>query len=160
MEYKQGKRALLSVTDKTGLVDFSRQLAGMNVELVSTGGTARTLRDAGLSVRDISDLTGFPEMMDGRVKTLHPMVHGGLLALRDKQDHASAMREHGIAGIDLLVCNLYPFEATVAHTALAMETSRVRVGCLVYSAGYRHPGVMANSCVAMRQNYVRRTNFS
>jgi phosphoribosylaminoimidazolecarboxamide formyltransferase / IMP cyclohydrolase len=107
-------RALLSVSDKTGLVELARALAGFGVELVSTGGTARSLGEAGLKVRDVADLTGFPEMMDGRVKTLHPGVHGGLLAIRDNADHLRAMKEHGIAPIDLLVVNLYPFEATVA----------------------------------------------
>lgn len=111
------KRALLSVSDKTGLVDLAKALAGMGVDLVSTGGTAAALRDAGLAVRDVSDLTGFPEMMDGRVKTLHPMVHGGLLALRDDAKHQAAMATHGIEAIDLLVVNLYPFEATVAAGA-------------------------------------------
>src|SRR5277367_2840819 len=112
VEYKQVKRALLSVTDKTGLVDFSRQLAGMNVELVSTGGTARTLRDAGLAVRDVSDLTGFPEMLDGRVKTLHPKVHGGILHLRGSEEHLAAVAEHDIEPIDMVVVNLYAFEET------------------------------------------------
>ncbi|WP_444453898.1 bifunctional phosphoribosylaminoimidazolecarboxamide formyltransferase/IMP cyclohydrolase [Rhodobacter capsulatus] len=107
-------RALLSVSDKTGLVDFARALAARGVELLSTGGTAKTLREAGLSVRDVSEVTGFPEMMDGRVKTLHPKVHGGLLALRDNTEHLTAMETHGIEVIDLLVVNLYPFEATVA----------------------------------------------
>ena len=108
------RRALLSVSDKTGLIDFARALADRGVELVSTGGTARAIREAGLDVRDVSELTGFPEMMDGRVKTLHPMVHGGLLALRGNAGHVAAMNRHGIAPIDLLVVNLYPFEATVA----------------------------------------------
>ncbi len=111
------RRALLSVSDKTGLVDFATALAARGIDLVSTGGTARSLRDAGLSVRDVSDLTGFPEMMDGRVKTLHPAVHGGLLALRDDVGHLASMEEHGIGAIDLLVVNLYPFEATVAAGA-------------------------------------------
>ncbi len=111
------RRALLSVSDKTGLIEFARGLSGHGAELLSTGGTAKALRDAGLAVRDVSDVTGFPEIMDGRVKTLHPRIHGGLLALRDKPDHAEAMRAHGIEGIDLLVCNLYPFEATVAKGA-------------------------------------------
>src|ERR1700743_2786538 len=110
-------RALLSVSDKTGLIDFARGLAAHGVTLISTGGTAKALRDAGLTVLDVSEITDFPEMMDGRVKTLHPMVHGGLLALRDKDDHAQSMTDHGIAGIDLLVCNLYPFAATVARGA-------------------------------------------
>ncbi|KMO17037.1 bifunctional phosphoribosylaminoimidazolecarboxamide formyltransferase/IMP cyclohydrolase [Methylobacterium platani] len=107
-------RALLSVSDKTGLVEFARALAARGVTLVSTGGTHRTLRDAGLPVTEVSDLTGFPEMMDGRVKTLHPGVHGGLLAIRDNPEHQAAMLAHGIAAIDLLVVNLYPFEATLA----------------------------------------------
>ena len=106
-------RALLSVSDKTGLIEFARALAGHGVELVSTGGTAKAIAAAGLKVKDVSDLTGFPEMMDGRVKTLHPKVHGGLLAIRDNKEHAEAMKAHGIAPIDLLVVNLYPFEATV-----------------------------------------------
>jgi phosphoribosylaminoimidazolecarboxamide formyltransferase/IMP cyclohydrolase len=106
-------RALLSVSDKTGLLEFARALALHGVELVSTGGTAKAIAEAGLRVKDVSELTGFPEMMDGRVKTLHPKVHGGLLAVRDKADHTIAMKTHGIAQIDLLVVNLYPFEATV-----------------------------------------------
>ncbi|MBB1492109.1 MULTISPECIES: bifunctional phosphoribosylaminoimidazolecarboxamide formyltransferase/IMP cyclohydrolase [unclassified Paracoccus (in: a-proteobacteria)] len=108
------RRALISVSDKKGLVGFAQALAARGVELLSTGGTARALREAGLKVRDVSELTGFPEMMDGRVKTLHPAVHGGLLALRDNADHRASMDEHGIAPIDLLVVNLYPFEETVA----------------------------------------------
>jgi phosphoribosylaminoimidazolecarboxamide formyltransferase/IMP cyclohydrolase len=110
-------RALLSVSDKTGLVPLAERLAGAGVELVSTGGTAAALRLAGLEVRDVSDLTGFPEMLDGRVKTLHPAVHGGLLGLRDAEEHKAAMEAHGIGPIDLLVVNLYPFEATVAAGA-------------------------------------------
>ncbi|MEA3049752.1 MAG: phosphoribosylaminoimidazolecarboxamide formyltransferase / cyclohydrolase [Sphingomonadales bacterium] len=110
-------RALLSVSDKSGLAGLGRALAARGVELVSTGGTAETLREAGLDVRGVSDLTGFPEMMDGRVKTLHPKVHGGLLAVRDDPDHASAMAEHGIGAIDLVVVNLYPFAAAVARGA-------------------------------------------
>lgn len=111
------KRALLSVFDKTGLEPFARGLEAAGVELLSTGGTAKALRDMGLAVTDVSDVTGFPEIMDGRVKTLHPAVHGGLLAIRDAEDHRNAMEEHGIAGIDLLVVNLYPFEETLAGGA-------------------------------------------
>lgn len=111
------KRALLSVSDKSGLAELGRALADHGVELVSTGGTAAALRDAGLTVQDISDLTGFPEMMDGRVKTLHPKVHGGLLAVRDNPEHVAAMASHGIGAIDLVVVNLYPFEATVMRGA-------------------------------------------
>jgi phosphoribosylaminoimidazolecarboxamide formyltransferase/IMP cyclohydrolase len=110
-------RALLSVSDKTGLADFARALADYGVELVSTGGTAKALQEAGLKVTDVAALTGFPEMMDGRVKTLHPKVHGGLLAIRANKEHAAAMEQHGIKPIDLLVVNLYPFEATVAKGA-------------------------------------------
>ncbi|MDI6028642.1 bifunctional phosphoribosylaminoimidazolecarboxamide formyltransferase/IMP cyclohydrolase [Corticibacterium sp. UT-5YL-CI-8] len=104
------RRALLSVSDKTGLVDFARALSNIDVELVSTGGTAKSIAEAGIAVRDVSDLTGFPEIMDGRVKTLHPSVHGGLLAIRDDAEHAAAMTEHNIQPIDLVVVNLYPFE--------------------------------------------------
>ncbi|MBF9058927.1 bifunctional phosphoribosylaminoimidazolecarboxamide formyltransferase/IMP cyclohydrolase [Rhodobacterales bacterium HKCCSP123] len=111
------RRALISVSEKTGLIEFATALDAAGVELLSTGGTARSLRDAGLPVRDVAEVTGFPEMMDGRVKTLHPMVHGGLLALRDNAEHLAAMEAHGIGAIDLLVVNLYPFEATVASGA-------------------------------------------
>ncbi len=111
------RRALLSVSDKTGLVDLAQALTARGVELVSTGGSAKAIRDAGLDVRDVADLTGFPEMMDGRVKTLHPKVHGGLLALRDNPDHAASLETHAIGPIDLLVVNLYPFEETVASGA-------------------------------------------
>ena len=110
-------RALISVSDKTGLLDLARALYAQGIELISTGGTAATLRTAGLKVRDVSEVTGFPEMMDGRVKTLNPMVHGGLLALRDDAEHLAAMAAHGIEPIDLLVVNLYPFEQTVARGA-------------------------------------------
>jgi phosphoribosylaminoimidazolecarboxamide formyltransferase/IMP cyclohydrolase len=104
------RRALLSVSDKTGLLDLARGLAAFNVELISTGGTRKTLADAGLAVRDIAEVTGFPEMLDGRVKTLHPRIHGGILAIRDNLEHTAALQTHGIAPIDLVVCNLYPFE--------------------------------------------------
>lgn len=111
------KRALISLSDKSGLDGLAAALARRGVELVSTGGTAAKLREMGHEVRDVSDLTGFPEMMDGRVKTLHPKVHGGLLGVRDNAEHAAAMEEHGIAPIDLVVVNLYPFEATVSRGA-------------------------------------------
>ncbi len=110
-------RALISVSDKTGLVEFGQFLASQGVEVLSTGGTARALRDAGIAVKDVSEATGFPEMLDGRVKTLHPIIHGGLLGLRDGGAHAAQMAQHGIALIDLLVVNLYPFESTVAAGA-------------------------------------------
>ena len=115
------KRAILSVTDKTGLVEFARRLAAQGVELISTGGTARVLREAGLKVRDISDLTGFPEMLDGRVKTLHPKVHGGILHVRSNPAHVAAVKEHGIEPIDMLVVNLYAFEKTAGKPGVHFE---------------------------------------
>ena len=115
------RRALLSVTDKTGLVEFARALAGYGVELVSTGGTAKALREAGLTVRDISDLTGFPEMLDGRVKTLHPKVHGGILHMRQNAEHMAAVAEHAIEPIDMVVVNLYAFEKTAAKPGVAFS---------------------------------------
>src|SRR5882757_9592776 len=104
------QRAILSVTDKSGLVEFARKLAAAGIELVSTGGTAKLLRDSGIAVKDISDLTGFPEMLDGRVKTLHPKVHGGILHRRSEPSHRSAVAEHGIQPIDMVVVKLYAFE--------------------------------------------------
>src|SRR5712691_411253 len=115
------RRALISVSDKTGIVDFARQLQRFNVEIISTGGTAKALREAGIDVRDISDVTGFPEMMDGRVKTLHPRIHGSLLALRNNPEHLAAMRDHGIEPIDMVVVNLYPFEQTIAKPGVTLE---------------------------------------
>src|SRR3712207_2663326 len=115
------RRALLSVSDKTGLVDFARALRGLGVELLSTGGTAKALREAGLDVRDVSEVTGFPEMLDGRVKTLHPRIHGGILAVRDNPEHARALEEHRIGPIDMVVVNLYPFEQTVAREGVTLE---------------------------------------
>ncbi len=135
------KRALLSVSDKTGLVDFGRALAARGVELLSTGGTAKALRDAGLVVRDVAEVTGFPEMMDGRVKTLHPVVHGGLLALRDDAGHLASMQEHGIGAIDLVVVNLYPFEETVAKGAAYAEViENIDIGgpAMIRSAAKNH----------------------
>jgi phosphoribosylaminoimidazolecarboxamide formyltransferase/IMP cyclohydrolase len=114
-------RAILSVTDKTGLVDFARQLSGLGIELISTGGTAKLLRDSGISVKDISELTGFPEMLDGRVKTLHPKVHGGILHRRENPAHTAAVAEHGIQPIDMVVVNLYAFEKTAAKPGVAFE---------------------------------------
>jgi len=110
------RRALLSVSDKTGLIPFATSLAAHGFEILSTGGTATALRHAGLAVTDVADITGFPEIMDGRVKTLHPNIHGGLLARRDNDSHLAAMRDQGIAGIDLLAVNLYPFEQQRANT--------------------------------------------
>ena len=117
------KRALISLSDKTGAVDFATKLAEYGVEIISTGGTAKTLRDAGLKVTDVSEVTGFPEMMDGRVKTLHPKIHGAFLALRDNENHVASMEEHGIEAIDMVVVNLYPFEATIAKEGVSLEES-------------------------------------
>jgi phosphoribosylaminoimidazolecarboxamide formyltransferase/IMP cyclohydrolase len=114
-------RAIISVTDKTGIVDFARSLSGFGVDILSTGGTARALRDGGVHVTDISDYTGFPEMMDGRVKTLHPKVHGGLLGLRQNPEHVKMMNEHGIKPIDMVVVNLYQFEKTVAREGVTLD---------------------------------------
>src|SRR5271166_5797648 len=115
------QRAILSVTDKTGLVDFARKLSSLGIELVPTGGTAKLLRDSGVVVKDISELTGFPEMLDGRVKTLHPKVHGGILHRREDPRHVAAVAEHGIAPIDMVVVNLYAFEKTAAKPGVAFE---------------------------------------
>jgi phosphoribosylaminoimidazolecarboxamide formyltransferase/IMP cyclohydrolase len=137
-------RALLSVSDKIGLVELGQALARHGVELVSTGGTAAALREAGLEVRDVSDLTGFPEMMDGRIKTLHPKVHGGLLGIRDDAGHVAAMAEHGIGSIDLVVVNLYPFEATVARGAprdAVIENIDIGGPAMVRSAAKNHAHV-------------------
>ncbi len=134
-------RALLSVSDKTGLIELGQALAARGVELLSTGGTAQALRAAGLEVRDVADITGFPEMMDGRVKTLHPVVHGGLLALRDNPAHRAAMDSHGIGPIDLVVVNLYPFEETVAKGAPYAEViENIDIGgpAMIRSAAKNH----------------------
>jgi phosphoribosylaminoimidazolecarboxamide formyltransferase/IMP cyclohydrolase len=137
-------RALLSVSDKAGIVDFARELAGLGVALVSTGGTFKTLKDAGLAVTEVAELTGFPEMMDGRVKTLHPKVHGGLLAIRGNAEHEGAAKEHGILPIDLLVVNLYPFEATIARGASWDDTiENIDIGgpAMIRAASKNHDAV-------------------
>ncbi|KAB2939211.1 MAG: bifunctional phosphoribosylaminoimidazolecarboxamide formyltransferase/IMP cyclohydrolase [Hyphomicrobium sp.] len=138
------RRALLSVSDKTGLIAFARALAEMGVELISTGGTAAALRAEGLAVKDVSEITGFPEMLDGRVKTLHPRIHGGLLAVRGDARHEAQAAEHGIAPIDLLVVNLYPFEATVAQGAVyddCIENIDIGGPALIRGAAKNHAGV-------------------
>ena len=138
------KRALLSVHDKTGLVPFAQALAARGIELISTGGTARTLAEAGLAVIDVATVTGFPEMLDGRVKTLHPAIHGGLLARRDRADHLETIARHGIAPIDLLVSNLYPFAATVARGASledCIENIDIGGPALIRGAAKNHDGV-------------------
>lgn len=135
------RRALLSVSDKTGLVDMARGLAAAGVELVSTGGTARAIAEAGLQVRDVSDLTGFPEIMDGRVKTLHPAVHGGLLAIRDDGEHKTAMEAHGIGAIDLAIINLYPFEEVrAAGSDYATTVENIDIGgpAMIRAAAKNH----------------------
>ena len=141
--------ALISVSDKQGIVEFSRALAAMGVELVSTGGTAALLRDSNIPVKDVAELTGFPEMMDGRVKTLHPKIHGGILALRDNPEHVAKMKEHGIKPIDLVVVNLYPFEATVARGAAFDEiVENIDIGgpSMVRAAAknHQHVGVVVD----------------
>jgi len=138
-------RALISVSDKSGVVEFSRQLAEYGVELLSTGGTAKLLREAGLTVKDVSEFTGFPEMLDGRVKTLHPKVHGGLLGMRSNPEHVAKMKEHGIENIDMVVVNLYPFEATTArkgcHLEDAIENIDIGGPTMLRSAAKNYPDV-------------------
>jgi phosphoribosylaminoimidazolecarboxamide formyltransferase/IMP cyclohydrolase len=115
------KRALISVTNKEGVLEFARELASLGVHVLSTGGTARVLREGGLKVTDVSEYTGFPEMLDGRVKTLHPKIHGGLLGLRSNPDHVRIMKEHGIENIDLVVINLYPFKQAISKPGCTLE---------------------------------------
>ena len=141
---RRALRALISVSDKTGVVEFARTLAGYGIELVSTGGTRKALSDSGLAVLDVSDLTGFPEMMDGRVKTLHPAVHGGLLAIRNNPAHAEAMAAHHIRPIDILVVNLYPFEETAARGAdFATCVENIDIGgpAMIRAAAKNHDDV-------------------
>src|SRR3954468_16867301 len=139
------QRALLSVSDKSGLIPFAKVLAAAGVELISTGGTAKALREAGLAVKDISEHTGFPEMLDGRVKTLHPKVHGGLLYIRGNETHEAAVRAHDIQPIDLVVVNLYPFEQTVAkpHVTLPEAIENIDIGgpSMLRSAAKKHESV-------------------
>ena len=138
------ERALISVSDKTGVADFARKLGDAGVEIISTGGTAAMLRDEGLAVKDVSEITGFPEMMDGRLKTLHPKVHGGLLAVRGNEDHARAQAEHTILNIDLLVVNLYPFEETVSKGAdfdTCIENIDIGGPAMIRAAAKNHAGV-------------------
>ncbi len=115
------QRAIISLSDKSGIIQFAKDLQAFGVEILSTGGTARTLRENGLKIMDVSEYTGFPEMLDGRVKTLHPKIHGGLLGIRDNPEHAKKMKEHGIIPIDMVVVNLYPFESTIAKPTCALE---------------------------------------
>src|SRR5580693_5379344 len=140
------RRALLSVSDKGGLVEFARGLQELGYEIVSTGGTAAALTQAGLPVTNVSDITGFPEMLEGRVKTLHPAVHGGILADRSKPDHLAAIAEHGIERIDLVCVNLYPFAATVAKPGVKLEEAieNIDIGgpAMIRSAAKNHTGVI------------------
>jgi phosphoribosylaminoimidazolecarboxamide formyltransferase / IMP cyclohydrolase len=139
------RRALISVSDKTRVVNFARELKAFGVEIISTGGTAKALRDAGVEVSDVSDLTGFPEMMDGRLKTLHPRIHGGLLSVRDNPEHEAAMRDHGIEPIDMVVINLYPFEETIARDDVTLEEAveQIDIGgpAMIRSAAKNFEGV-------------------
>src|SRR6266478_5865648 len=139
------RRALVSVSDKTGIVDFARELKRFGVEIISTGGTAKTLRENGIEVRDVSDVTGFPEMMDGRIKTLHPKIHGALLALRDNPEHAADMSKHGIEPIDMVIINLYPFEETIAREGVTVEEAieQIDIGgpAMIRSAAKNHESV-------------------
>src|SRR5580704_5076225 len=139
------QRALISVSDKMGLVAFAQILAQAKIEILSTGGTAKMLREAGVAAKDISDHTGFPEMMDGRVKTLHPKVHGGLLYIRGNEKHEAAAREHGITPIDLVVVNLYPFEQTVAKPGVSLHDAieNIDIGgpSMLRSAAKNHESV-------------------
>ena len=137
-------RTLISVSDKTGLLELARDLTALGVELLSTGGTAAALKAAGVAVKDVSEHTGFPEMMDGRLKTLHPKVHGGLLAVRDSAAHQADAKAHGIGMIDLLVVNLYPFEATVARGAdydTTIENIDIGGPAMIRGAAKNHAGV-------------------
>jgi phosphoribosylaminoimidazolecarboxamide formyltransferase/IMP cyclohydrolase len=150
------KTALVSVSDKAGVVEFAKKLSGMGVRIISTGGTARALKEAGVKVVGIESVTGFPEMMDGRVKTLHPKIHGGLLGLRDKAEHTGAMKEHSIEPIDMVCVNLYPFEATIAKPGctLAEAIENIDIGgpSMLRSAAKNHKFV---TVVTSPQQYNR-----
>ena len=146
MSVRVVRRALLSVSDKTHLLDFARGLAAFGIELVSTGGTRKALAEGGLAVREVAELTGFPEMLDGRVKTLHPLVHGGILHIRDNAEHVAAVQSHGIAPIDLVVVNLYPFEATVARAGSTHEEIIENIDILDH---LRSPGLHVPGCWAL-----------
>src|SRR5258708_34803320 len=142
------ERALISVTDKTGIVDFARELSNLGVELISTGGTAKALRESGLAVRDVSEVTGFPEMLDGRVKTMHPAITGGILAMRGKPEHMSALAAHRILTIDMVVVNLYAFEKVAANpdadTAELIENIDIGGPTEIPAAAqnYAHPAIV------------------
>jgi len=145
------KTAIVSVSDKTGLPEFARRLQALGVQIISTGGTARLLRESGVAVRDVSEYTGFPEIMDGRVKTLHPKVHGGLLARRDLPDHLQQLQEHGITPIDMVVVNLYPFQRTISRPGVelmeAIENIDIGGPTMIRSAAknYMHVAVLTSA---------------
>ncbi len=138
-------RALISVTDKSGIGELGKALAGFGVEILSTGGTARSLAETGLKIREVSDFTGFPEMLDGRVKTLHPKIHGGILGIRSRPEHVKAMEKHGIVPIDMVVVNLYAFEKTVARAGCTLEEAieNIDIGgpTLLRASAKNHPFV-------------------
>src|SRR5712692_1362176 len=154
------RRALISVSDKSGIVEFARELKRFDVEIISTGGTAKALRDAGIEVRDVSDVTGFPEMMDGRIKTLHPKIHGALLGLRDNPEHLAAMREHNIEPIDLVVINLYPFEETIARDSVTLDEAieQIDIGgpAMIRSAAKNFASVAVVTSIEMCAEVVDR----
>ncbi len=151
------QRAILSVTDKTGLAAFARKLSGQGVELISTGGTAKLLRDSGIAVKDISDLTGFPEMLDGRVKTLHPKVHGGILHRREDPSHRAAVAEHGIAPIDMVVVNLYAFEKTAAKPGVALSSeTKWRLAQKAFATTAAYDSAIASTLERVSANGDRR----
>ena len=143
------KRALISVSDKTGVVELGKALADLGIEIISTGGTMRTLKEAGVPVIAVQDVTGFPEMMDGRVKTLNPKIHGAILAVRDNPEHVKAMKEHGIKPIDLVVVNLYPFQQTIAKpdVTLAEAIENIDIGgpCMIRAAAKNFHSILVLS---------------
>ena len=157
-ELREINRALISVSDKTGIEEFAAELAAFGVQIISTGGTARSLREKGIDVTDVSAVTGFPEMMDGRVKTLHPKVHGALLGLRDKPEHVDAMNDHGIEPIDMIVVNLYPFEQTVADANVSLDDAveNIDIGgpAMIRSASknWRDVAVVTDATTISRDN--------
>ena len=158
MDLVKIRRALISVSDKTGVVDFAKALSQMGVTIISTGGTARALSQAGLDVIPIEDVTGFPEMMNGRVKTLHPKVHGGILAIKDNPDHIQAMKDHSIESIDLVCVNLYPFEKTVAKPgctfAEAVENIDIGGPTMIRSSAKNHAFVAVLTDPAQYQSII------
>jgi len=150
------RRALVSVSDKSGVVELAKALDDMGVEILSTGGTAQTLRQQGINIKDVSEHTGFPEMLDGRVKTLHPKIHGGILGQRENPDHVETMDKHGIDPIDMVVVNLYPFEATVARPNCTLEEAieNIDIGgpAMIRSAAKNYRDVVVVLIKELREN--------